>query len=72
MDVLTFSQARANLAAVLDRVVADRAPVIVARRKGAAVVLVSLADWRTIEASRHLLSTPANARRLREALDEFD
>jgi antitoxin YefM len=72
MDALTFSQVRANLGAVLDRVVDDRAPVIVTRQTGDAVVLVSLADWNAVEASLHLLSTPANAERLRQAMQELD
>jgi antitoxin YefM len=72
MDAMTLSQVRANLSAVMDRVVDDRTPVIVTRQGGAAVVLVSLADWRAVEASLHLLSTPANAERLRQALQELD
>ena len=72
MDVLTYSDTRANLKDVMDRVVEDRAPVIITRQKAEAVVMVSLADWNAMEETLHLLSTPANAERLREAVRELD
>ncbi len=72
MDALTFSQVRANRAKVLDRVVNDRTPLVVTRRRCDPVVLISLVDWRSTETSLHLMSTPANAERLRQAMQELD
>lgn len=72
MDVLTYSDTRANLKEVMDRVVEDRAPVLVTRKRGEAVVMVSLADWNAMEETLHLLSTPANATRLAEAVQQLD
>lgn len=72
MDVLTYSDARANLKGVMDRVVTDRTHVVVTRQKGGSVVMVSLADWNAIEETMHLLSTPANATRLRDAIRQLD
>ena len=72
MDVLSYSDTRARLKEVMDRVVEDRAPVVVARKRGEAVVMVSLADWKAMEETFHLLSTPANARRLTEAVRQLD
>jgi antitoxin YefM len=72
MDVLTYSDTRANLKDVMDRVVEDRAPVIITRQKAEAVVMVSLADWNAMEETLHLLSTPTNAERLRDAVRELD
>ena len=34
--------------------------------------MVSLADWNAIEATAHLLSSPANAARLNAAIAELD
>ena len=56
----------------MDRVVEDRAPVVVTRKRGEAVVMVSLADWNAIEETTRLLSSPANAARLREAIQGLD
>ncbi len=72
MDVLTYSDTRANLKDVMDRVVADRAPIVVTRKRGESVVMVSLSDWNAMEETLHLLSTPANAARLAEAVAQLD
>jgi antitoxin YefM len=72
MDVLSYSETRANLKDVMDRVVEDHAPVVITRAKAESVVMVSLADWHALEETVHLLSTPANASRLREAVAQLD
>jgi antitoxin YefM len=72
MDVLSYSDTRANLKEVMDRVVEDHQPVVITRQKAEAVVMVSLADWNAMEETVHLLSTPNNAERLREAIRELE
>ena len=72
MDVLTYSDTRANLKEVMDRVVQDRTPVIVTRQKAEAVVMVSLSDWKAMEETMHLLSNEANRRRLSAAVAQLD
>jgi antitoxin YefM len=72
MDVLSYSDTRARLKEVMDRVVEDRAPVVVARKRGEAVVMVSLADWNAMEETLHLISSPANAQRLAAAIDQLE
>lgn len=69
---MTFSDTRANLKRVMDRVVRDRAPVVVTRQKAESVVMVSLEDWSAIEETLYLLSSPANAKRLQESIAELD
>jgi antitoxin YefM len=72
MDSLSFSETRANLKAVMDKVVADRAPVAVTRQRGEGVVMISQSEWNSIEETLYLLSSPANARILLEAIAELD
>ena len=72
MDVLTYSDTRARLKDVMDGVVEDRTPVVVTRKRGEAVVMVSLADWNAMEETLHLMSSPNNARRLAEAIEQLD
>ena len=72
MDVLTYSDTRANLKEVMDRVVEDHAPVVVSRTRGEAVVMISLEDWRSIEETLYLMSTPANAAALRSSIRELE
>jgi antitoxin YefM len=72
MDVLSYSETRAKLKEVMDSVVHDHAPVLVTRKRGEAVVMVSLADWRAMEETLHLLKSPENAQRLQEAIAELE
>jgi len=72
MDVMTYSDTRAHLSETMDRVVIDRTPVVITRQKAEAVVMVSLADWNAMEETLHLLSSPANAKRLRASIKELD
>ena len=72
MEVLTYTDARANLKDVMDRVVADRTQIVVTRQKAEPVVMISLSDWNAMTETRHLLSTPANAARLQESMAQMD
>jgi antitoxin YefM len=72
MDVLSFTDARANLKSVMDKVVRDRTQVVVTRQKAEAVVIVSLEDWNSIEETLHLLSSPRNAERLRRSVAQLN
>lgn len=72
MDVLSYSDARANLKDVMDRVVSDRTQVVITRQKAEAVVMVSLDDWNAIEETLHLLCSPRNADRLRQSIRQLD
>ena len=72
MDALTFTDTRANLKDVMDRVVNEHAPVLVTRQKADAVVMVSLADWNAMQETMHLVSSRANAARLMESLNELN
>ena len=72
MDVMTYTEVRANLKGVMDRVVSDRTQVVVTRQKSEAVVMMSLADWNAVEETLHLLSTPSNATRLRGSIEQLE
>lgn len=68
MQTLSVSETRANLKAVLDRVVADKAPIAIIRAKGEGVVMISQSEWDSIEETLYLLQSPRNAERLLEAI----
>jgi antitoxin YefM len=72
MQALQFSETRANLKNVMDRVVADHEPVIVVRRNAPPVVIMSLEDWNAMDATCHLLASPANAAALHKSIAQFD
>ena len=72
MDVMSSSDVRARLKEVMDQVTEDHAPVIITRQRGEPCVIMSLSDYHALDATSHLLSSPANARRLRDSIAEFD
>ena len=73
MHTTTYSDLRKNLAATLDRVTADRAPVLITRDRGKpAAVLMSLEDYASYEETAHLLRSPRNAARLLKAIGVLD
>ena len=67
-NILSVSEARTALKALMERVTADKMPAIITRRGGEPVVMVSLSEWEAIQETNYLLDNPANARRLREAV----
>lgn len=72
MQTVSYSDARENLKKVMDQAVADRAPILVTRQRGENVVLISASEWAGMEETLHLLSSPANAKRLLEAVRGFE
>jgi antitoxin YefM len=68
MTHTTYSQARANLARLLDQVTQDRDVVIIERRGAEPVALIAAAELAGLLESAHLLRTPKNAERLVSAL----
>jgi antitoxin YefM len=73
MRSTSYSDLRKNLAAVLDSVTDDRAPVLITRDRGKpAAVLMSVEDFASYEETAHLLNNPRNAERLLEAVRDLD
>lgn len=72
MDVMTYSDARAQLKNLMDRAIHDKQEIIVTRKKGESVVVVSLETWNAVNETLHLLSTPKNASRLRASIAQLD
>lgn len=73
MRTTSYSALRKNLAATLDSVTEDHAPVIITRDRGKpAAVLMSLEDFSSYQETLHLLSSPKNAERLLKSIAELD
>ena len=71
MDTITYTAARAHLASTMDRVCDDHEPLIITRNGDKAVVMLSLEDYKALEETAHLLRSPANARRLLNAIAQL-
>ena len=72
MAVRTYTQARANLARLMDEVCDSRAPLIITRQKAGAVVMISLEEYEGMEETMHLLRSPENAKRLQKGIAELN
>lgn len=64
----TYTQARAELARLMDRVSHDRDVVVITRRGAEDVALISAAELSSLTETAYLLRSPKNAERLLAAL----
>ena len=72
MDAISYTAARENLASTMDKVCSDHAPVVITRKRDQSVVMLSLKDYESLEETAYLLRSPANARRLLEAIHALE
>lgn len=72
MQTVSYSQARQNLASLMDSVNQDRAPILVTRQGGENVVMVSQAEWDGLMETLHQYGSPANVEHLRRSIAELD
>ena len=73
MNSISFSDSRANLKALMDRVVADKAPVTITRARGQEpVVMMSASEWSSIEETLYLLRSPRNAEILLRSIADLN
>lgn len=67
---MTYTDARNNLRALIDRVTeTSEETIITSKEKGKDVVIMPLDDYNGWTTTNHLLSNPANAKRLLEAIE---
>lgn len=72
MAHITFSELRANMAKHFDKIEADRAEIVVTRQNHEPLVIMPLDELERLRETLHLLSTPANADRLRQSIEMLD
>jgi antitoxin YefM len=72
MDHVSYTELRQNLKKHMDGVCENRAPLVVTRQNGEPVVMLSLAEYESLEETLHLLSDPANAEHLRRSIAQAE
>lgn len=70
MQAVSYSEARQGLKNIMDEACSNHEPILITRRKSESVVLLSLEDYESILESEYLLSSPANATRLIQSIQE--
>jgi antitoxin YefM len=69
---ISYSEARNNLASLLDRVTDDCEVAIIKRRGHEDVALVSAAELSSLRETEYLFRSPKNAKRLETALERAE
>jgi len=69
---ITYTAARENLASTINRVCEDDAPVVITRNRDQAVVMLSLAEYQSLQETAYLLRSPANAKRLLKSIESLE
>ncbi len=72
MGYVSYTELRQNLKKHLDSVCESNAPLVVTRQNGEPVVLLSLAEYESLEETLHLLRDPINAERLLRSIEEAE
>ena len=72
MKTMSYTESRARYAEVLDSVIDDREEVVITRAGHEPVVIVSLADFEALRETAYLMRSPANARRLLDAMERLE
>ncbi|SFG69832.1 type II toxin-antitoxin system Phd/YefM family antitoxin [Neptunomonas qingdaonensis] len=71
MKIVSFTEARNGLKAVLDGVVNDADTTVITRRDAEDAVVMSLDYYNSLMETVHLLRSPANAEHLNRSIAQF-
>ncbi len=69
---ITYTNARNSLAQLIDSTEQNRQPVSITRNGKTVAVLLAPDEYAGMEETLHLLSTPANAERIRQGLRDYE
>ena len=71
MRIVSFTEARNSLKAVLDDVVNDADTTVITRRDAEDAVVMSLDYYNSLMETVHLLRSPANAEHLNRSITQY-
>lgn len=71
MQVTTYTNFRQKLKSYLDKVRNNHIPLYVTSANGEDVVVISKADYESMEETFYLLKSPANAARLLQSIEDY-
>ncbi|SDE80887.1 antitoxin YefM [Mucilaginibacter pineti] len=72
MEVTTYTAFRQQLKSFLDKVRNDHKPLVVTSVNAEDVVVISKADYESMEETFYLLKSPNNAARLLKGIEEYN
>ena len=71
MEITSYTTFRQKLSSFMNLVTESRSPLFVTRQGKEDLVLISKADYEGMQETFHLMSSPENAKRLNESLEEY-
>ncbi len=69
-ETITYTSLRQNLSSVLSKIELNKGTFFVTRKQHQDVAMIARDDYESLIETLHLLSNPANARRLNKALQQ--
>lgn len=69
MEAISYRNAHARFAEIIDQVNRDGDGIVITRQNGSSAALMSLENYESWQETLHLLRSPANARRLLDSVD---
>lgn len=71
MQMINYSDARNQLAGLMEAASRDREPITITRNGTGKVVMLAIEEYEAMETSLHLLSTRANANQIQQSLSDY-
>jgi antitoxin YefM len=71
MQTISYTDARNQLAGLMETASRDREPITITRNGAGRVVLLAIEEFEAMETTLHLLSTRANASQLQQSLADY-
>jgi antitoxin YefM len=71
MQTISEAEASIHFSELLDSAARDRGPITITRNGIGTVVILSVDEYAAMEETLHVLSTPANAERIRQGLADY-
>ncbi len=71
MQTISYTDARNQLAGLMETASRDREPITITKNGAGKVVLLAIEEYEAMETTLHLLSTRANAAQLQQSFADY-
>ena len=71
-EVRNYSEVRQNLKSIMDKVIEDRVPITIMRKRGEPVIMIAQSEYDALMETFHLMRSPINAQRLLESIAQIE